>query len=78
MSPKDKDFSVRRSVVSEIRFSNQESLDSIKSKLRRARATGQLTVHVSQGGINTVTFVAKNDLDGHQHIELLFDTPSLT
>ncbi len=71
------DLQVKRSVVSEIHFPNRTSLDNIKNQLRKLKATGQLICHVSQGGINAVTFVAKNDLNGSQHIELKFDTPIL-
>ena len=75
MSPID--TQVKRSVVSEIRFSNRESLEAIKHQLKRIKATGKLTVHVSQGGINAVTFEARNELNGHSHVELIFDTPTL-
>lgn len=71
------DLQIKRSVVSRINFPNRVSLDHIKRQLRRIRATGQLTINVSRGGINTVTFVAENDLNGHTNIELQFDTPTI-
>lgn len=71
------DLKIKRSVVSTINFSNRVSLDHIKHELRKIRATGQLTIHVSQGGINAVVFEARNSLNGNDHVELLFDTPTL-
>lgn len=71
------DLQIKRSVVSEITFSNKISLDQIKTQLRRIKATGKLIVNVSQGGVNTVYFEARNSLDGQSHVELLFNTPDL-
>lgn len=71
------DLQIKRSVVSEIHFPNRIDLDNIKSQLHRIKATGKLTIEVYQGGLTSITFVAKNDLNGHDKIELHFNTPTL-
>lgn len=64
---------VHRAVVSDSKFPNRTSLDLIAKHLRTIRATGTLTVNFSQGGVNTVTFSARNTLNGHDHLELKFE-----
>lgn len=71
------DLQVKRSVVSRIKFPNRVSLDHIRTQLRRLKATGQLTIQCYQGGVTLVTFVAENDLNGHDRVELQFDTPTI-
>jgi hypothetical protein len=64
---------VHREVLSESKFPNKSSLDKIAKHLRSIRATGKLTIHFSQGGVNTVTFEARHTLNGYDHIELKFE-----
>lgn len=64
---------VHRAVVSESRFPNRSSLDSIARHLRSIHATGKLTINFSQGGVNTVTFEARHTLNGTDHVELKFE-----
>lgn len=71
------ELKVKRLVLSEITFSNKSIIDSVVKQLRKVRATGKLIVNLSQGGVNSVVFEAKNSIDGHSHIELKFDTPTL-
>ena len=66
---------VRRAVVSTSQFPNRTSLDAVSKHLRSIKATGQLVINFSQGGINSVTFEAQHKLNGHDHVELIFDSP---
>jgi hypothetical protein len=69
------DLHIRRSVVSKIKFPNRVSLDHVRQQLRKLHATGTMTLQFYQGGVTLVTFVAENDLNGHDRVELQFDTP---
>jgi len=42
--------------VTEIRFSNRMSLDSVRQYLRGLRVTGEIRISVSEGGINDIVF----------------------
>jgi hypothetical protein len=70
MSP---DIKIQRAVVSRSRWPNKSNLQDIREHMRHIRATGRLVVHFSQGGVNTITFEAESTLNGHDHIELMFD-----
>lgn len=65
---------VHRAVVSESKFPNRTSLDLIAKHLRTIRATGKLTINFSLGGISGVTFEARNTLNGHDHLEIKFES----
>jgi hypothetical protein len=66
---------IRRSVVSVSRFHNRSSLDSLVKHLRSIRARGKLTVNLSDGGISAIQFEATYLLNGHDNIEILFESP---
>lgn len=71
------DLAVKRLVLSVVQFPRKTSLDNIARHIRTIKGTGALIVHFSQGGINAVTFESRNSLDGHNHVELKFNTPTL-
>lgn len=64
---------VKRAVVSESRFPNKISLDSIAKHLRTIHATGKLSVNFSLGGVSDVTFEARYTLNGNDHVEIKFE-----
>ena len=70
MSP---DLKTHRSVISRTKFPNRSSLDAIRHHMKSIRGTGRLTVDFSQGGVNSITFEASHMLNGHDHVELLFE-----
>lgn len=62
----------RRFVVSETSLPTKISLEEIRQQLKRIRATGKLVVNFSQGSANTVTFEARQSINGDDHVEIKF------
>lgn len=63
-------FITKRSLHSRSTFPNTTSLDAIRNYLKTVKATGQMVVNYSQGGINSIFFEERNDVNGADRIEV--------
>lgn len=56
-------FNTNTSLVSETQFTGHVSVDEVVEFLRESKTTGQLTIHLHQGGIQRVKLLEKSPVD---------------